>query len=184
MVSASPDVVGLRFSVFGTSVPSVFSFPCSVFSGDEQCCRGRAVWGKGMRFAEHWRLKTENFFGVLWGINQGIDIPRSPESSFFRGIAPGPFILPEATPVHEVAQLQRDLRRAEIEPFAWVINNSLSPLNVTDSLLAECQRHEAKYVLEVVTDHASRTVLIEWQREPPVGPEALKRPMQSEMMMA
>ncbi len=33
--------------------------------------------------------------------------------------------LAEATPVHEAAALQRDLRRAKIEPFAWVINQSL-----------------------------------------------------------
>ena len=32
--------------------------------------------------------------------------------------------LPEATPVHEAAALQADLRRAQIEPFAWVINQS------------------------------------------------------------
>src|SRR5690606_13843447 len=43
--------------------------------------------------------------------------------------------LPEATPVHEAAALQRDLRRAEIEPYAWVINQSLSPLAVTDPVL-------------------------------------------------
>ncbi|MEO0018502.1 MAG: Arsenical pump-driving ATPase [Verrucomicrobiota bacterium] len=33
--------------------------------------------------------------------------------------------LPEATPVHEAAELQDDLRRAQIEPFAWIINQSL-----------------------------------------------------------
>ena len=86
--------------------------------------------------------------------------------------------LPEATPVHEAAQLQRDLRRAEIEPYAWVINNCLSPLKVTDPLLAERQKHEAKYINEVVTEQATRTALIAWQIEPPVGPEALKRAMQ------
>ena len=33
--------------------------------------------------------------------------------------------LPEATPVHEAAQLQQDLERAGIRPFAWIINQSL-----------------------------------------------------------
>ena len=33
--------------------------------------------------------------------------------------------LPEATPVHEAARLQNDLRRAGITPYAWVINQSL-----------------------------------------------------------
>ncbi len=32
--------------------------------------------------------------------------------------------LPEATPVHEAARLQEDLKRAGINPYAWVINQS------------------------------------------------------------
>jgi arsenite-transporting ATPase len=36
--------------------------------------------------------------------------------------------LPEATPVHEAAALARDLERAGIHPFAWVIQQSLLPL--------------------------------------------------------
>jgi arsenite-transporting ATPase len=81
--------------------------------------------------------------------------------------------------VHEAAQLQRDLRRAEIEPYAWIINNSLCPLNVTDPLLVERQKQEARYIHEVVNGQASRTALIAWQLEPPVGPEALKRAIQA-----
>ncbi len=34
----------------------------------------------------------------------------------------------EATPVHEATQLQNDLRRAEIEPFAWVSTRVLHRL--------------------------------------------------------
>ncbi len=33
--------------------------------------------------------------------------------------------LPETTPVSEAAALREDLRRAQIEPYAWVINRSL-----------------------------------------------------------
>ena len=102
-------------------------------------------------------------------------LPRLRDKEFTRVLI---VTLPEATPVHEAAQLQRDLRRAEIEPYAWVINNCLSPLNVTDPLLVERQKHEAKYINEVVTQQATRTALIAWQIEPPVGPEALKRAMQ------
>ena len=40
--------------------------------------------------------------------------------------------LPEATPVHEAAQLQEDLLRANIGTFGWIINQSLTPLSVTD----------------------------------------------------
>ena len=77
--------------------------------------------------------------------------------------------LPEATPVHEAAHLQRDLRRAGIEPYAWVINQSLVPLAVSDPLLKARQRHEQTFIREVVTEHSSRTVLVPWQTEPPVG---------------
>ena len=106
-------------------------------------------------------------------------LPRLRDKQFTRVLI---VTLPEATPVHEAAQLQRDLRRAEIEPYAWVINNSLSPLKVTDPLLVERQKHEAKYIKEVVTEQASRTALIAWQIEPPVGPEALKHAMQAEVV--
>ena len=88
--------------------------------------------------------------------------------------------LPEATPVHEAAQLQRDLRRAEIEPYAWVINNCLSPLTVVDRLLVERQQHEARFIREVVNEYAQRTALISWQMEPPVGPDALMRALRGE----
>ena len=104
-------------------------------------------------------------------------LPRLRDKQFTRVLL---VTLPEATPVHEAAQLQRDLRRAEIEPYAWIINNSLAPLNVTDPLLVERQKHEARYIQEVVNEHAKRTALISWQLEPPVGPDALKRAMQQE----
>lgn len=107
-------------------------------------------------------------------------LPRLRDKQFTRILI---VTLPEATPVHEAAQLQRDLRRAEIEPYAWVINNCLSPLNVTDPLLVERQKYEAKYINEVVTEQATRTALIAWQIEPPVGPEALKRAMQADALM-
>ncbi len=83
--------------------------------------------------------------------------------------------LPEATPVHEAAQLQHDLRRAEIEPYAWVINQSLASLKVRDPVLQARQRHEWKFIREVVEQQATRTVLVEWQSEPPVGVVALEK---------
>ena len=45
--------------------------------------------------------------------------------------------LAETTPVTEAAQLQADLRRAGIEPFAWVINSSLVTSGTTDPLLRQ-----------------------------------------------
>ena len=43
--------------------------------------------------------------------------------------------LPEATPVSQAAALQDDLRRAQIEPWAWVINKSIAATGTTDPLL-------------------------------------------------
>jgi arsenite-transporting ATPase len=57
--------------------------------------------------------------------------------------------LPEATPVHEAAALQRDLERAGIRPFAWVINQSLRPLEVTDPVLVQRRANEARFHAEV-----------------------------------
>lgn len=99
-------------------------------------------------------------------------LPRLRDASYTRVLI---VTLPEATPVHEAAQLQRDLRRAGIEPFGWVINQSLSTLDVHDPVLASRKRHEAIFLCEVAKQHASRVGLIPWQVEPPVGIEALRR---------
>ena len=82
--------------------------------------------------------------------------------------------LPEATPVHEAAKLQDDLKRAGIAPFAWVVNQSLTPLAVTDPVLAARRAHEARYLREVVDKHASRVAIIPWQTLPPVGAALLR----------
>jgi arsenite-transporting ATPase len=59
--------------------------------------------------------------------------------------------LPEATPVHEARALQRDLERAGIHPFAWVINQSLTPLAVRDPVLVSRRAHEAPWLTEVAS---------------------------------
>lgn len=99
-------------------------------------------------------------------------LPRLRDPNFSRVLI---VTLPEATPVHEAAQLQRDLRRAEIEPYAWVINQCLAKLTVTDPVLRGRQIHEAKYIREVIEEYAARTALIPWQLEAPVGYAALKQ---------
>lgn len=104
-------------------------------------------------------------------------LPRLRDKQFTRVLI---VTLPEATPVHEAAQLQRDLRRAEIEPFAWVINQCLASLKVTDPLLMERRKHEQLYIQEVINEHAHRTAMIAWQIEPPVGPEALRQAIENE----
>lgn len=99
-------------------------------------------------------------------------LPRLRDPDFTRVLI---VTLPEATPVHEAAQLQRDLRRAGIEPFGWVINQSLAGLEVHDPLLAMRQQQERPYLAEVVEQHAARVALVPWQITPPVGVEGLRR---------
>ncbi|MFG0261444.1 MAG: arsenical pump-driving ATPase [Novipirellula sp. JB048] len=103
-------------------------------------------------------------------------LPRLRDPSFTRVLV---VTLPAATPVHEAAKLQADLRRAEIEPFAWVINQSLLPLQITDPALQQRQQHEWPFVDEVITQHAQRAAMIPWQLNPPTGAEALRSLTQS-----
>lgn len=81
--------------------------------------------------------------------------------------------LPEATPVHEAAALQEDLRRAHIKPFAWVINQSLLHSGSCDPLLQCRAESEHRYLREVVEKLSTRTAWLPWQAQEPVGPEAL-----------
>lgn len=73
--------------------------------------------------------------------------------------------LPEATPVHEAAALQADLRRAEIEPAAWIVNQSLTPLAVTDPVLRARQAQEARWLREIVSEHHSRLIIEPWSED-------------------
>lgn len=105
-------------------------------------------------------------------------LPRLRDPDFTRVLI---VTLPEATPVHEAAALQRDLRRAEIEPYAWVINQVLSPLSLTDPQMKQRQSHEQQYLREVKEVQASRVAIIPWQIAPPIGLEALSRLTHSEL---
>ena len=88
--------------------------------------------------------------------------------------------LPEATPIHEAMQLERDLARADIKPFAWIVNQTLTPLDVTDPVLRARRVQEADHLQELV-DHAPRLALEPWGaraagvsidcEEPPRAPE-------------
>jgi arsenite-transporting ATPase len=83
--------------------------------------------------------------------------------------------LPEATPVHEAAALQADLKRAQIGPFAWVINQSFIEAQTSDPLLRARGAAELPFIREVTEQHASRTALVPWVPEEPVGAERLQQ---------
>jgi arsenite-transporting ATPase len=87
--------------------------------------------------------------------------------------------LPEATPVHEAAVLQTDLRRAQIEPFAWVINQSFARSETRDPLLRARGAAELSFIMEVTRDLARRTAIVPWVPEEPVGPARLQQLFQA-----
>ena len=99
-------------------------------------------------------------------------LPRLRDPAFTRVLL---VTLPEATPVHEAGALQEDLRRARIEPFAWVINQSFAQSGSRDPLLVARGRSEAPYIREVVEKLSKRTALVPWVAEEPVGPEKLRQ---------
>lgn len=80
--------------------------------------------------------------------------------------------LPEATPVSQAAALQDDLRRARIEPWAWVINKSLAASGTTDPLLQTRLAGEHRQAARIAA-LARRTFVLPWLPEPPAGVQAL-----------
>ncbi|WP_433716531.1 arsenical pump-driving ATPase [Nocardia sp. CA-084685] len=80
--------------------------------------------------------------------------------------------LPETTPVLEAANLQTDLERAGIHPWAWIIDNSLAAAAPTDPLLRRRAAAELDQIHQVTT-HTTRYAVIPALAEEPVGIPAL-----------
>jgi arsenite-transporting ATPase len=83
--------------------------------------------------------------------------------------------LAETTPVLEAAYLQTDLRRAGIEPWAWIVNNSLAYANPVSPLLRQRAANEKVQIEAVATHYASRWAVMPLQPQEPVGAARLKR---------
>jgi len=88
-------------------------------------------------------------------------LPRLRDAAFTRIIL---VTLPEATPIHEAMQLEGDLKRAGITPFAWVVNQSLTPIEVTDPTLRRRRAHEARHLGELV-ERIPRMVVQPWSSD-------------------
>jgi arsenite-transporting ATPase len=80
--------------------------------------------------------------------------------------------LPESTPVHEAERLTRDLKRAAIIPFAWVVNQSLALAGVTDPTLRSRAGREQGLIDEVRT-RAERIAIVPWHAGNLAGARAL-----------
>ena len=81
--------------------------------------------------------------------------------------------LAETTPVLEAASLQQDLRRAGIEPWAWIVNQSLAAAHPASPLLALRAEHEWAQ-LAAVQQYSKRVAVVPVQAEEPVGIAALR----------
>jgi len=70
---------------------------------------------------------------------------------------------------------QDDLRRAHIEPFAWVINKSILPADTRDPLLQARLSGKARQMAKVEKGLAKKTCALPWLAQPPIGVGALGR---------
>ena len=77
--------------------------------------------------------------------------------------------LPEVTPVSQAAALQDDLRRASIEPYAWVLNKSVLAAGTHDPLLKARLAGECKQMERMSAGLAKRTFILPWLTRPPIG---------------
>jgi arsenite-transporting ATPase len=77
--------------------------------------------------------------------------------------------LAETTPVLEAANLQADLQRAGIEPWAWIVNNSLVAANPASLLLRQRAASEVAQIDAVATRYARRYAVVPMLADEPVG---------------
>ena len=83
--------------------------------------------------------------------------------------------LAETTPVLEAANLQNDLRRAGIEPWAWIINNSIAATDTQSALLRQRAFNEAGEIEAVAQQHARRYAVVPVLKDEPVGADRLQK---------
>lgn len=82
--------------------------------------------------------------------------------------------LAETTPVLEAMALAQDLRRAGIEPWAWVVNNSLAAAGPTDPLLRSRAVEEVAQIRRVAEELTDRTFVVPRLGREPRGTTGLR----------
>ena len=83
--------------------------------------------------------------------------------------------LPDTTPVLEAEGLADDLRRASIEPWAWVVNASVAAAHPRSRFLARRAAAELPHIERVCRGaHPDRVALIPLLAADPVGADALR----------
>ncbi|WP_375723595.1 arsenical pump-driving ATPase [Arcobacter sp. KX21116] len=74
--------------------------------------------------------------------------------------------LAEATPTHEAKDLQQDLKRVGIKPYAWVINRTFALTNTNNNLLCQKALNELKYINEIKQCLSLKTLIEPWKDTP------------------
>ena len=88
--------------------------------------------------------------------------------------------LPETTPMREAGALQDDLKRAGINPYAWLINQSLSMLDsISDPLLRSRASAETKVIETIKSNYSARTFGIPFIAEKKLLPALLDQNLNS-----
>jgi arsenite-transporting ATPase len=80
--------------------------------------------------------------------------------------------LAETTPVLEAANLQEDLRRAGIEPWAWIVNNSVAAAHPLSPLLRQRARNELREI-DAIASQSNRYAVVPLLKVEPVGVDRL-----------
>jgi arsenite-transporting ATPase len=82
--------------------------------------------------------------------------------------------LAETTPVLEATELQVDLERAHIHPWAWVVNNSLAAADPTSRFLRLRAIEELPQIDKIKNEHGTRLAVVPMLPTEPVGIPALE----------
>lgn len=81
--------------------------------------------------------------------------------------------------VTPLMRLQEDLRRAGIEPYAWVVNKSLLASGTHDALLKARLDGERRQMARLTTGLSKRTFVVPWMSEAPVGLQGVERVLEA-----
>lgn len=82
--------------------------------------------------------------------------------------------LPETTPMREAEALQKDLNRAGIVPYGWVINQCLSAVkNIKDPLLKKRAANEGAIIKNIKDNLTNRTYILPYLPEEKLLPAIL-----------
>jgi arsenite-transporting ATPase len=83
--------------------------------------------------------------------------------------------LAEATPVLEASRLQDDLKRADITPKWWVINQSLYATETKDPVLKGRAQAEEGWIQKVTIELTEKCAIVPLMSEEKTGYDQLKK---------